>query len=53
MRSFFAEDDLISAEVQKLNHDGAIALHTRNEKYGKLVGGQVCFMFCYQDFQMQ
>lgn len=40
MRTFFAENDLISAEVQKLMHDGAISLHTRNEKYGKLEGGQ-------------
>ena len=40
MRSFFKEDDLISAEVQKVQHDGSISLHTRNEKYGKLVNGQ-------------
>jgi len=40
MRSFFKEDDLLSAEVQKVQHDGSISLHTRNEKYGKLVNGQ-------------
>lgn len=40
MRTFFEENDLISAEVQKLMHDGAISLHTRNAKYGKLMGGQ-------------
>lgn len=40
MRNFFQENDLISAEVQKLNHDGGINLHTRNDKYGKLSQGQ-------------
>jgi len=40
MRNFFQENDLISAEVQKLNHDGGINLHTRNDKYGKLTNGQ-------------
>jgi exosome complex component RRP4 len=40
MREFFSENDLISAEVQKLMGDGAISLHTRNLKYGKLEGGQ-------------
>jgi len=41
MRSFFAENDLISAEVQKIMQDsGSIALHTRNLKYGKLEDGQ-------------
>ena len=29
------------AEVQKLRHDGAISLHTRNLKYGKLANGQL------------
>lgn len=40
MRQYFQENDLISAEVQKLMHDGAISLHTRNDKYGKLTHGQ-------------
>jgi len=40
MRSFFAENDLISAEVQKVMQDGSIHLHTRNLKYGKLLNGQ-------------
>lgn len=40
MRNFFQENDLISAEVQKLNHEGGINLHTRNDKYGKLTNGQ-------------
>lgn len=29
----------LQAEVQKLRHDGAISLHTRNLKYGKLSNG--------------
>ncbi|CAM9265595.1 unnamed protein product [Chrysoparadoxa australica] len=29
MRSFFQENDLIAAEVQQVNSDGSIALHTR------------------------
>ncbi|CAN0006465.1 unnamed protein product, partial [Hapterophycus canaliculatus] len=36
MRSFFQEHDLISAEVQQVNSDGGIALHTRSLKYGKV-----------------
>ncbi|CAN0597069.1 unnamed protein product, partial [Ectocarpus sp. 12 AP-2014] len=38
MRSFFQEHDLISAEVQQVNSDGGIALHTRSLKYGKVRG---------------
>lgn len=41
MRTVFKEGDLISAEVQAINQDGNIALHTRSFKYGKLVGGQL------------
>ncbi|CEO97554.1 S1 motif domain-containing protein [Plasmodiophora brassicae] len=40
MREFFEEGDLISAEVQNFYHDGAVALHTRSSKYGKLNRGQ-------------
>lgn len=40
MRNFFNEDNLISAEVQNFYHDGAVALHTRSTKYGKLDFGQ-------------
>jgi len=40
MRSFFVENDLISAEVQQFFSDGAMSLHTRNLKYGKLANGQ-------------
>mmetsp|Transcript_5021 Transcript_5021/g.10844 ORF Transcript_5021/g.10844 Transcript_5021/m.10844 type:complete len:308 (-) Transcript_5021:994-1917(-) len=39
MRTFFTENDLISAEVQMQLNDGSVALHTRSMKYGKLVGG--------------
>ncbi|CAM9952959.1 unnamed protein product [Ascophyllum nodosum] len=41
MRSFYQEHDLISAEVQQVNKDGTIALHTRSLKYGKLENGQL------------
>ena len=37
MRSFFADGELISAEVQSLRNDGGVQLQTRNLKYGKLV----------------
>jgi len=40
MRNYFVENDLISAEVQKVMSDGAVSLHTRNTKYGKLQNGQ-------------
>eukprot|EP00744_Colponema_vietnamica_P005096 GILI01007499.1.p1 GENE.GILI01007499.1~~GILI01007499.1.p1 ORF type:complete len:320 (-),score=69.57 GILI01007499.1:234-1151(-) len=39
MREFFAEEDLMSAEVQSFYSDGAMALHTRSLKYGKLMNG--------------
>lgn len=39
MRKFFIENDLICAEVQTINRDGTILLHTRNTKYGKLENG--------------
>lgn len=32
---------MITAEVQSFYGDGAVALHTRSMKYGKLVGGVV------------
>ncbi|DBA03978.1 TPA: hypothetical protein N0F65_010631 [Lagenidium giganteum] len=40
MRSFFAENDLISAEIQEVRYDGTTVLHTRNLRYGKLANGQ-------------
>jgi exosome complex component RRP4 len=39
MRTFFAEGDLLVAEVQQLFSDGAASLHTRSLKYGKLRNG--------------
>ena len=39
IRSFFAEGDLVVAEVQQLFGDGAASLHTRSLKYGKLRNG--------------
>jgi len=38
MRNFFAENDLISAEVQQFYNDQSMSLHTRH-KYGKLTHG--------------
>ncbi|KAL1915365.1 uncharacterized protein VTP21DRAFT_6823 [Calcarisporiella thermophila] len=43
MRTFFAEGDLCVAEVQAFFGDGAVSLHTRSLKYGKLRNGSfVC-----------
>uniref|UniRef100_A0A183CFG1 Ribosomal RNA-processing protein 4 n=1 Tax=Globodera pallida TaxID=36090 RepID=A0A183CFG1_GLOPA len=39
MREYLREGDLVSAEVQQLFHDGALSLHTRSLKYGKLGQG--------------
>ena len=39
IRTFFAEGDLVVAEVQQLHQDGAASLHTRSLKYGKLRNG--------------
>ncbi|KAF2068356.1 hypothetical protein CYY_010316 [Polysphondylium violaceum] len=39
MRTFFVENDLVYAEVQMLMGDGSVAIHTRNQKYGKLQNG--------------
>lgn len=39
MRSFFAEHDLLVAEVQMLYQDNSSALHTRSLRYGKLKNG--------------
>ncbi|XP_038601513.1 exosome complex component RRP4 isoform X1 [Tachyglossus aculeatus] len=39
MRDFLQEGDLISAEVQAVFSDGAVSLHTRSLKYGKLGQG--------------
>lgn len=39
MREFYKEGDLLCAEVQTIFQDGAIGIHTRSQKYGKLVNG--------------
>ncbi|XP_058861612.1 exosome complex component RRP4-like [Acipenser ruthenus] len=39
MRDYLQEGDLISAEVQSVFADGALSLHTRSLKYGKLGQG--------------
>ncbi|KAK1828130.1 hypothetical protein QBC39DRAFT_313590 [Podospora conica] len=39
IRTFFAEGDLLVAEVQQLFADGGAVLHTRSLKYGKLRNG--------------
>lgn len=36
MRAFFEEGDLLVAEVQAFFQDGAMSLHTRSLKYGKV-----------------
>lgn len=36
MRQFYVEHDVLSAEVQTFFADGAMSLHTRSLKYGKL-----------------
>ncbi|TFK63262.1 hypothetical protein BDN72DRAFT_776108 [Pluteus cervinus] len=41
MRNFFEESDLLVAEVQAFFSDGAMSLHTRSLKYGKLRNGQL------------
>ena len=47
MRSFFAENDLISADVHSFYADGAIALHARSLKYGKVRSTpDVCLYLC-------
>jgi len=39
MREFFVENDVISAEVQKVHETGEIALQARSTRYGKLQNG--------------
>lgn len=39
IRDYLKEGDLISAEVQHVNTDGSLSLHTRSMKYGKLTEG--------------
>ena len=39
MREYYVEGDLISAEVHSVFADGALSLHARSVKYGKLSNG--------------
>lgn len=41
MRSFYSEGEVLVAEVQTLYQDGALGLHTRNNRYGKLGYGEL------------
>ncbi|KAI0030071.1 hypothetical protein K488DRAFT_79819 [Vararia minispora EC-137] len=41
MRAFFEEGDLLVAEVQAFFSDGAMSLHTRSLRYGKLRNGML------------
>ncbi|XP_051118726.1 exosome complex component RRP4 homolog isoform X2 [Andrographis paniculata] len=41
MRSIFEENDVICAEVRGFQHDGALHLQARSQKYGKLKTGQL------------
>eukprot|EP01039_Chlorochromonas_danica_P010833 gene10833-12043_t len=40
MRTLFEVGDLISAEIQNINTEGIVFLHSRSLKYGKLENGQ-------------
>ncbi|NP_001017572.2 exosome complex component RRP4 [Danio rerio] len=44
MRDYLQEGDLISAEVQSIFSDGALSLHTRSLKYGKLGQGVLVYV---------
>ncbi|KAF7684517.1 Exosome complex component rrp4 [Astathelohania contejeani] len=41
MREYFDLNDVLVAEVQKVNKNGMVSLHTRNDKYGKLKNGML------------
>jgi len=41
MREFFVENDIISAEVQRVGENGEVGLQTRNARYGKLQNGSL------------
>nr|CAD2173980.1 unnamed protein product [Meloidogyne enterolobii] len=45
MREYLKEGDLVSAEIQQTFHDGALSLHTRSLKYGKLGQGILVRVF--------
>eukprot|EP01068_Selenidium_serpulae_P003884 Selendium_serpulae@DN3327_c0_g1_i2.p1 len=39
LRQFFVENDVVVTEVNRVNQDGTLLLHTRNIRYGKLKNG--------------
>lgn len=41
MRNIFNMNDIVVCEVQKVNKNKTFALHSRSEKYGKLIGGML------------
>ena len=43
MRQYLKEGDLVSAEVQNIFNDGALSLHTRSMKYGKVTNKEMLF----------
>jgi len=47
MRSFFDVGDLVVSEVQKVSKGGIVALHARNERYGKLCDGVIVIVPCF------
>ena len=47
MRGFFEEGDLLVAEVQAFFSDGAMSLHTRSLKYGKVLGVNYIILIVY------
>lgn len=44
MSKFFDINDLVVCEIQKVNKNGSAALHTRNDKYGRLSDGVLCII---------
>ena len=41
MREFFTEGDIVVCEVQAVNTDGQLHLHTRSNRYGRIMNGSV------------
>lgn len=48
MSEFLKNGELICAEVQQVQHDGTLMLHTRNNKYGKLQQGILIKVIFYK-----
>jgi exosome complex component RRP4 len=47
MRAFLSENDLVSAEVQKIGADRSASIHTRSHRYGKLEYGSMVSVPAY------